>query len=680
MSKGIGFQHITETVKKALIVSGLFLLLMTVFRAVFFAYFSDFAAYKGMWGYVLRAFVLGVRYDLVIVAYINVPVTLSLLAVWALKSRRTFAGWLLGLKIYYIAMFSFVLLLLFVDFGFYSYFKDHINIVIFGVIEDDTAALAKTIAQNRFFPVAAVILGLLEYGLVRIIAHNTVYHGSMPPRTKHPVWLKTVFVAALVLGNGLAARGSLKMFPLGTIDAAISPNNFINKLSLNGMFTFAEAVEARWNEGKGSFDIAAMTGYEGKPEQAFSDFLGKHPSALKKGLVSNIVRRTRASEAVSEVRPNVILIVLEGFGTDLLSYDSPEFDVLGSLRKHFASDYVFYNFLPSDIGTIGSLESILVNMPKRPNSRAITQSKYAFFRFPSAAAEPYRKAGYNTVFIYGGNLGWRNLISFVPLQGFETADGEGAMHPDALKNEWGVYDEYLYAHIYKKLSENTGRPKFIMAMSTGNHPPYSVPKDYKMLPLNISPELERRITGDRKLAAKRFGTYQYANQKLGELITRIKRSEFGRNTVIAVTGDHNFWDVFDYGSDRALDRFSVPLYIYVPDRLKPSRADTEVFGSHIDIMPTLYNLTLSKTEYTAIGRDLFDPGEFHSGYISEGFIFSQKGAVYCNLAKGAVSYFTWDKASKRKITPAVKAAGLDRQLVYYRSSLAVSEYLIRSIK
>lgn len=676
---------LSRVVKKLLVLNGVFLALMSAFRLLFFLYFADFASLKGLWGYVLAAFFLGARFDLAVIAYLNVFVTLSLAAVWITGKGKVFRAWTAALKYYYIAAYLLVFFILTVDFGFYSYFKNHINIIIFGVLEDDTLALLSTIAKNRYFiPALLALAGFSAFVWIFIgrSVEGVKAAAKGPKREKkYPVWAKLVTALFMLIINGLAARGSLKMFPLGTMDAAISPDAFINKLSITGFFTLGEAVSARMSENEGTLDYIRMAGYEGRSRQAFADLTGK--SVDVNNPVSSLERVTGKNAAAERLKPNVIVIVMEGFGYDLINYQGREFDVLGSLGRHFESDYVFRNFLPGDIGTIGSLESILLNMPKRLDARAITQSKHAFETFPTGSALPFKAAGYDTIFVYGGDIGWRNLISFVPLQGFSTADGQGAMPKDALKNEWGVYDQYLFDYIYSKLGEAGGKPKFIMAMSTGNHPPYSVPDDYKPLPLKISGELARRITGDRQLAVKRFATYQYANQKLGELITKIKKSKYGKNTIIAVTGDHNFWDVFDYGTDRLFDRFRVPLYIYVPEALKParaSRADTSVFGSHIDIMPTMYNLALSGARYTSVGRDLFDRGAPHEAFISEGFIFAPEGAAHVRLDKDTAEYFRWSPGGGRRIAPAAETPAMKKRVDYYKAAIAVADYIIRNNK
>ena len=51
------------------------------------------------------------------------------------------------------------LTLLCIDFGFYSYFQNHMNILMFGVFEDDTKALFSTIVEN--YPVVLVGIGFI---------------------------------------------------------------------------------------------------------------------------------------------------------------------------------------------------------------------------------------------------------------------------------------------------------------------------------------------------------------------------------------------------------------------------------------------------------------------------------------------------------------------------------------
>jgi len=679
MNDKFTFHTIFSTVKRLVLLNGIFLLLMSVFRLIFFLYFERFGHFQGMYRYLLKAFFMGMRFDLVVVAYINTLVTLTLLFVWMIGSRKVYDLWRTAVKFYYFLFYSAVFSILCVDFGFYTYFKNHINILIFGIFEDDTKALFSTLAQN--YNLFVVGLGFLAlFALVYLMCGFFLRReeGERFFARPYPPVFRAGFAVMLICGNAIAARGSFNMFPLGTMDAEISSDVFINKLCLNGLFTLQEAVEYRMKENR-DYNLMKMVGYDGNAVGAFADFLGVSEQSLpKENLCRALIRKTRKNPAAAAARPNVVVIMMEGFGIDLSSYNSDSFNVLGGLQRHFGEDYLFSNFLSGDVGTIGSIESVLMNMPKRPLAKALSQSKYAYGMHPSGAAWPYRRAGYDTIFLYGGNAGWRNVFNFVPTLGFTTSEGEGSMDPKYLRNQWGVYDEYLFDYLYGKLSAKDGKPKFIFAMSTSNHPPYSLPPSYSLLPLNVSPDVALLITGDKALALERFKTYQYACQKLGELITRIKASPLGDNTIIAVTGDHNFWSVFDYPAARYLDLDGVPFYLYVPRKLKPAAVDTAAFGSHIDIMPTLYNLSLSDQEYVSVGVDMLDPRLPHIAYNVDGIILSKECGLRHFADTNTTAWYSWDPGALRRLAASGASAEHQRLLKHYKAALAVTDFLSKN--
>ncbi|MCB4792034.1 MAG: sulfatase-like hydrolase/transferase [Elusimicrobia bacterium] len=676
--KKLDFELIVQAIKKLIVLNGIFLLLMSLYRLFFFVYFANFNELKGQYWYVFKAFFLGFRYDLAIIAYINALVSLSILIILFARNLRLFDIWKKVLKIYYTLAYSLLFLIIITDFGFYLYFKNHINILIFGIFEDDTKALFSTIYQS--YPIIKAVVGFLVFIiLVNFIIRYFV--GSIKDEIEglkpYSTGIKVIFVFCLLAGNFIAARGSFGLFPLGVMDAALSPNEFINKLSLTGVHTLQEALEFRAKEGK-EYDLIKEMGYQDNVEQVVLDFLDAGYGDIgKQELQLYLVKKTRKNDAAQKIKPNVIVIMCEGFGTDLARYNSKSFNVLGQLKGHFEKDYLFTNFLSGDIGTIGSIEAVIYNVPKRPQSKAISQSKYAYKEHSSGAAVPYKKAGYDTLFLYGGNANWRNMQSIVPNIGFDAIEGEGAMDPSYPKNQWGVYDEFLFDHIYKKLQQNSARPKFIFAMTTSNHPPYSLPPGYKLLPLDIPGALQKRITGNKNLAMQRFQTYQYTNQKLGEFISRVKNSELGKNTIIAVTGDHNFWDVVDYSTEDSLNHFGVPFYLYIPDSLKPNSVDLNTVGSHVDIMPTLYNLSLSDAQYLSIGNDMLDARVKHIGFNVANLVIAKEAALIYTPANDTASYYSWKSDDKRTLKESKKFYIHETILKHYKAALALSDYLIK---
>ncbi len=652
---------------------------MTLYRIIFTFYYSGGASNLVPLGDLFKAFILGVRYDTAVIAYINSLITVLFVLFWFVGSQKLFIKFVKSLKYYYSVFFGCIVTLLCIDFGFYSYFQNHMNILMFGVFEDDTQALFSTIAEN--YPVFWVGLGFISifvvlYLLVKYFVERKVI-GFYLSKTK--IYIKFIVVICLMSINFILARGSFGLFPLGVDNAEISTNAFINKVAINGIYTLQAAIEARSKE-KGRNYIAEAGYSKDNMAQAFADFSNVDVSLINKAEPEkSLQKRTKYNKNIEDLKPNVIFIVMESFGTDLmLHYNSPTFNVLGEFKKHLDEDIVFYRFLPANMGTIGSLESAITNIARLPLSQFLCQSKYAYNKYFYTGPMPYKRSGYETTFMYGGNSGWRNCTSYMPNVGFDKVIGEGSMPKEYERNQWGVFDEYLFDYILNFLDENNNK-KFIYVMTTSNHPPYSLPNNYKRpYPLEISGQLDKDITGDRKLSNMRFATYQYSCQKVGEFLTKLKNSKYGENTIVAITGDHNFWSTFTYSTERKLDEMSVPFYLYIPKKLKPNKKiDTSVVGSHTDILPTLYNLSLSDTDYWATGTDLLsDAAETNMASNCLGSIMTKDNFVIYDFASGKEKYYKWNKDKPREIVPVKENAEHKNMVKHYKASIAIAYYML----
>jgi len=678
-----GDKMVKALFKRLIILNLIFLILMTLYRIIFTFYYSGGLNFAAYFNDLLKAFFLGVRYDFAVIAYINTVVTLVFIIILFLNKKSIFVKFAQILKYYYMLFFGGVVSILCVDFGFYSYFQNHINILIFGIFEDDTKALFSTLAENYpLFLVAAGFISIfaLVFFLTKFILEKNILSFEL---NKIKLRYKIPAVFLLLCLNFISARGSFGLFPLGVDNAEVSDNNFINQVSINAIYTLQAALEARSKENRGMNYIAKM-GYLDNIDKAFSDYLSVDIQSIPKDNPEKaMIRNTKYNKDIEEIKPNVIVIVMESLGTDLMHYNSSTFNVLGEFKKHLDEDIVFYRFLPGHMGTIGSLESVITNIIRLPLSKYLCQSKYAYNKYFYSGPIPYKKQGYETIFLYGGNAGWRNVSSYMPNLGFDKIIGEGSMSKNYERNQWGVYDEYLFDRIFTLLEENENK-KFIYALTTSNHPPYSLPSNYKSkMPLILTPELEKSITGDMKLSKMRFATYQYSCQKVGEFLTRLKNSKYAGNTIVAITGDHNFWSTFTYPTERKLDAMSVPLYLYIPKRLMPAEENinTSICASHTDIMPTVYGLSLSSVSYCAMGTDLFSKqAENNIASNDSGLIMNKDYALIYDFASNTEKYYKWNKDKNREIVLTERTQEHENMLKHYKSAVAISQYMLKNEK
>ncbi|MCL2485004.1 MAG: sulfatase-like hydrolase/transferase [Endomicrobia bacterium] len=636
------------------------LVLMTIYRFFFFFYFADFSSLSGLYGDVFRAFFLGFRFDLSVLAYINIlPVLIFtvFLAVRDLKSFKIFAA---VIKYYYLYIFSVLALLTIIDFGFFTYFNEHINLLIFEAFADDTRAIAATIITDwRFIPAFIVLVSIvfIFFKLVKNTDKRLLNKKNLIAAEYWNIYIKIVIVLIVPCLIFLAARGTVSMFPLGTFYTQISSNAFINKLSIGGAHAFTDAIQAKQEQSQNPLDIAQKFGIDKETIN-----------------LSGFEKITPVNKEAEAIRPNVVFIVLESFGALPIIFNSADFDVLGELKKHFDEDTVFYNFLSAGSITIHALENTILNMPQRPLAMQITQSPAAYKQFPSAAALPYKTAGYLTKAIYGGSLNWRGIENFFKAQGFDRTYGEGDIKNEH-RHEWGINDAQFFELLLRELNADPETPKFIYAMSTGTHPPYETPPDYVPLTINIPEDLKRMMPGEKKYGKKIFESYQFANREAAKFLQAIKNSALAKNTIVVITGDHNLREIAAAVDEELFKKYSVPMYIYAPEKLKKP-FNTDIAACHMDIMPTLYDLSLSDTKYTAAGTSVLEK-ENHIAYNTDGFILSGDNAVLYNIHNNSCKTFKFD-AKTKMLSKTEETKEHAEMIEYYKRNLAEADFYLKT--
>jgi phosphoglycerol transferase MdoB-like AlkP superfamily enzyme len=141
-----------------------------------------------------------------------------------------------------------------------------------------------------------------------------------------------------------------------------------------------------------------------------------------------------------------------------------------------------------------------------------------------------------------------------------------------------------------------------------------------------------------------FYNYQYSSNCLGDFISKIKGSFLKDQTIISATGDHNTWMLFHYTEKSLHRKFGVPFYLYAPQRyLQGKQIDTHRFGSHKDIFPTLFNLSLSDEKYFNSGNDLLTNNWKTLFFgINEKSIAVDKNGLIENLNSTNPRFFSWE--------------------------------------
>jgi phosphoglycerol transferase MdoB-like AlkP superfamily enzyme len=616
------------------------LLIFGVFRFIYLIRFGETGIFSNFSSDVVAAFLTGIRFDAQILCYVFALIFLLNFFLFT-NNEKLRKGIIMFSKYYALVLLLFLSLLNIIDHQFYTYFQSHLNILAYGFIDDDTSAVFASIWSDH--PVIIVFFSLITLTFVlykivyRIYASNTSIRQQFHPAIN--VGLIFSFIALF----GLGLRGAVGVFPLKIDDAVISENNFINGLTLNGVYTLEKAIEERSKQSKPIYqaDVMKSSGYNSIKE-ILGDYYGKSVADFPSdNYLDYLFETTDTNTFLAQNPPNVIFVLMESFGGYYLNFHSKELNLLGSLEEHFQKDILFSNFLSSTQGTIYSLEHIIINK----NNPIVSGTSKRFEKYSSSVAYPYFNAGYQTTFISGGNIAWRNLHEFLPKQYFKTVYGKTKImkdNPQAKANTWGVYDEYLWQDIFNQLQSAPKTPKLIFGLTTTNHTPYEIPENYQPYPINISDSLNNIILANKDIAQLNFTAYQYANDCLGKFLTKLKASEYGKNTIVAVSGDHNSYALFPHlnTSIQKKDNHIVPFYLYIPEAYKKDlHINKDRYGSHKDIFPTLINISLANQKYFSLGNNLFDVNKPDSMFygINENFEFAHPNMSKETLQKREVT-------------------------------------------
>lgn len=564
------------------------------------------------------AFGQGARFDLVVGAF--AAWLLGLLAWplrWAGRSRIA-AGWL---RLAGGGLLALITLAGVGEYFYFGFYKTRFDPIVFGLLEDDTAAVLETIWKG--YPVLWMLALLALVAIAGTWLWQWLARGLARrwPRSRAPaarIGMALVQVALL----GLLARGGVGTFPLLHRDVAYSADPFVNTLVINAPVALYKAARLRSKEIDIGDDPSVglrRLGFAGPREAAEAAGLGSDLSEA--AIVERLFPTASGTPRPLSASPHVVLALLESFGADLLSVDGPGNDLLGRLRAQLPKGYRFGNFIAGENGTHPELEYLLLGSPITP----LTRGRNADIAFPSSAAWPFRAAGYRTAFVYAGGADWRNIGRAFAHHGFEQVYDRSNIHqrfPEATGTEWGLYDEYVFAFVRHLLrqADRRGERLFVFVLTTTNHPPYRLDVPHRSWPLDpaaLGPRTGQLPKGElRRLLA----TYQYQADQFGAFLQDLDAEGLGLHTVVAAAGDHNLREHFRYvlpAEQPEVDR--VFGFLRLPPALRAGRVpDLDAIAGHADLVPTLVHLALPGRRYFASGRDLLAPAPEGGAAFSHG--------------------------------------------------------------
>ena len=527
----------------------------------------------------MQVMIHGASLDAATAGYLTAfPFLLVLISIWFRKFplKKILYG-------YYILAAALISIIFVVDMALYTFWGFKLDASVFLYIDSPKEALASVSVGFILLRVLAILL---------LIALNCWVLLKITPSVLTVTRKRIAGTAGMLLLGGvlfIIIRGGVTESTSNIGQVYFSNEPFLNHSAVNPDFSLLSSM------GK-SQDFASEFNFFDEEKRA-ALFDGLYPTTDGDSII----------QVLNTKRPNILIILMEGFGGAFveplggLPDVTPHFNRLSKEGIFFTNCYA--NSFRTDRGTVCTFSGYL-GLPTASVMKIPAKS-----RTLPAIAEGLSKAGYKTDFLYGGDINFTNMKSYLLSTGYQrlTANTDFSL-AEQTSNAWGVNDDITFEYLYNQLRNRKEEGPWHTAFLTlSSHEPFEVPYH----------RLEDKIPN----------AFAYTDECLGKFIDRLKQTPAWKDLLVICLPDHGFY--YPREGSNAMPRFyHIPLLWLGGAVKQPMQVDKIM--NQTDVAATLLGqLGLEHTAFTfsrnVLGSDYKYPFAFYS--FNNGFSFRDSTGV-----------------------------------------------------
>ncbi|HLW07496.1 MAG TPA: LTA synthase family protein, partial [Marinilabiliaceae bacterium] len=318
-------------------------------------------------------------------------------------------------------------------------------------------------------------------------------------------------------------------------------------------------------------------------------------------------------QVLKKDRPNVVVILLESFSAQVVGAlggepVTPNLDALAKEGILFSNIYAVSD--RSDKGIVATMAGYQV-LPS-----------YSIIQYPAKSQslnfmpQKMKNAGYkNLTYIYGGDIGFKGMNSFVTLSGFEKVVTINDF--PVRETKWGVHDEHTFMKLIEEMEQSSSdEPYFKFYFTLSSHEPFDVPMD--------------KLYDDPYI-----NSIAYTDSCLGDFIKEVKNKNLWNNTLFIFIADHG-----TPGPKRATsqmpERYHIPM-IWTGGALAVKDTIITKLGSQKDMVATLLSQLKIDASDFQFSKNILSPNAQEYAFFTYpdafGYVTPHSYQVYDNAAK-----------------------------------------------
>jgi phosphoglycerol transferase MdoB-like AlkP superfamily enzyme len=316
-------------------------------------------------------------------------------------------------------------------------------------------------------------------------------------------------------------------------------------------------------------------------------------------------------------KPNIILFILESFTADVIEPLGGSPGIAPNLNQLCKEGILFTNFYATGDRTDKGVVSILSGYPSQPVT-SIIKNPAKTQRLPYLN-HYMLDLGYQTSFVYGGDIDFANFRSYLTNSRFDHITSHDDFPKDYNTSKWGVHDHIVFQQALQEC-DTAQQPFFKVILSLSSHEPFDVP----MVPKFPGMDGENLF----------INSCYYTDRSVGDFIIKAKASAWWDSTVVIFIADHGH----RHPGNKELkdkERYKIPL-LMVGGAIKRDSVIRK-FSSQTDLANTLLGQLSKPSHAFTFSKNILSPVSesfalyfFNDGY---GFVSPEHYIIYDNIGK-----------------------------------------------
>ena len=421
----------------------------------------------------------GLTLDLSTALYILIlPWLLTIATVWLPVRVAIF-------RIYYIVVALAFALAFTADTSLYAFWGFKLDATCLDYLSTPTEAMASVTTGYLLLRLLVVII------LTTLV--SSIYR-RLCPTAFQPVthrWPSLVLFLISIPLFIIGIRGGLGESTTNIGQAYYSQNQFLNHSAVNPVFSFLSSLENT---------SSYIPDYRFDTDEECRHTIGElFPT-----------ESIHSDTLLSTTRPDVVIILMESAGEQFAAA-MPRLQQLK--RQGIFFNRCYANSWRTDRGTLCTLSGY----PSFPTS-SVMKMPAKSRQLPSIASS-LRAQGYHTAYLYGGDINFTNMRSYLLATGFERLHWQKDYTVEQQRSaQWGVRDDITFGTLYEMIRH--GHSPYLIGYSTlSTHDPWDVPTHTR----------EDKVEN----------AFSYLDGCLFRCVERLKKTPQWQNLLLIILPDHS---------------------------------------------------------------------------------------------------------------------------------------------